>query len=863
MSRAFQPPHSSRPSAEQVEGCSRPSQGERDGETTHADRFEQLCACLSHAQDVLRSTSRAGNDAFSSLALALFEKAFKEVDEAVELVEKAAGAGEGRKEEQAPTPVFPPDHERSPRVNEQEQCRPNASSSCGRDEHDASQPPSRAPSRPSSSRPPSVPAVDIPRPSSRTPSLPPSTHEPHHSRPVSRQTEDAPAVPPSQLQSGMQSFSRFFKRPSSATSSNAISSPLSPPPPPVRETESETELLSPHPGRARESTTAKHGVDRPSSRVAEKNGFDRPSSRVSEISTKKLSSFDRPPSASVSSHRHRHAPSASSEEGYPLPPMMKPEPVRKRGNSRSRSIAYRDEEDEPDRQEPKRREKSRSRHAYADVCDGEGSRDEPKRREKSRSRAVSSYSDEELKSPSFAGGAGPARTSSGRSGTSEEARRALGMASAPPATEEEEREEVQQEEPVKSKEPLRLDGNKVVKAVVAASAKLEEQAATKTLLSLALVSKAYNLAATSALYSSLSVLSTSQLDKLNHTLASNPSLGAFVTSLAILPLDTAASPSPESLILPLQQLLSRLPKLLDLDENFTAGDWDVRTLSSGTDYPLTISPSSSSTLVSLSSTRAWFEIGALHELLTLQPSLRSLTLGGAAMDRDWQGGSILASLATLPDGSAPAKQLETLKIVQCMHEDTLAVLVRCCGGGSSSPLYSSLRSISLGFQSIGSTDDDTPRASIPTALALVGSTLTSFSITSPSRGSDDTTGLLDEILSVLPVLEVLEFGEHTELFPVAIGSSKTVTHFLPKTLRVLRGRSVVSVSTGKVLAMLDDPDVIPVLQEFDFRWAKGSGEEEGKEPWWKERHIARIEEACQELGIKCSVRRGDEPLVLV
>ncbi|GAA5872580.1 hypothetical protein JCM1840_004843 [Sporobolomyces johnsonii] len=445
------------------------------------------------------------------------------------------------------------------------------------------------------------------------------------------------------------------------------------------------------------------------------------------------------------------------------------------------------------------------------------------------------------KTRSFGGGA-----SRVRHGRSEEARRALDMASAPPSDDPEER--------IKASVnlPPALSGERVVKAIAFAAA--NDKA---LLLSLARMSKGYNKVVTPLLYSTVTVSNLPQLEKLNTSLDSNPSLGSFVTSLTITPLDASIPVSSAGdLVPPLRRLVSRLPNLTALDEDFTITEWDVRTLS-GEDYPLAVS-SPSKQLARLRSAQCWWEIGALHQLLLSQPQLQELVLGGAAMDRDWDGVKLKASLSAQPASQAPARNLTSLEIAQVMHEDTLAVLLLATGGSSSSQL----RTLRIGFQSIGASDDDTPRASIPAALELVGSALTHLALSAPRKGgSDDTAGLLDECLAVLPSLEILEFSESTELLPAPLGSSQTLK-LLPKTLKILRARGLVSVSTSRVLNMLDDPDSIPVLEELDVVWAKGTGGgEDGKEPWWKERHIKKIEEACEEYGIRCRVGKGDEGLV--
>ncbi|GAA5926656.1 hypothetical protein JCM1841_003195 [Sporobolomyces salmonicolor] len=434
-----------------------------------------------------------------------------------------------------------------------------------------------------------------------------------------------------------------------------------------------------------------------------------------------------------------------------------------------------------------------------------------------------------------------------RHGRSEEARRALDMASAPPSDDAELRSK-----PSVNLPPV-LSGERVVKAIALAAADDKAQ-----LLSLARVSKGYNKVVTPTLYSAVTVSCLPQLEKLNTSLDSNPSLDNFVSGLTITPLDASNPVSSASfLIPPLQRLVSRLPNLTALDEDFTATEWDVCTLS-GKDYPLKAS-SPSRQLVRLHSAQCWWEITALHQHIVSQPQLQELVLGGAAMDRDWDGVKLKASLSGQLASEAPGRNLASLDIAQIMHEGTLAVLLLLASGGGSSS--TPLQALRIGFQSIGASDDDTPRASVPAALELVGSTLTHLALSAPRKsGRDAPTGLLDECLAVLPALEVLEGSESTKVLPVPIGSGRTLS-LLPKTLRVLRARGLVSVSMSKVLGLLDPPEGIPVLEELDVVWATGTGGEEGKESWWKERHVKRIEEACEEYGITCRVGKGDKRFV--
>ncbi|GAA5959742.1 hypothetical protein JCM21900_006367 [Sporobolomyces salmonicolor] len=316
------------------------------------------------------------------------------------------------------------------------------------------------------------------------------------------------------------------------------------------------------------------------------------------------------------------------------------------------------------------------------------------------------------------------------------------MASAPPSDDAELRSK-----PFVNVPPV-LSGERVVKAIALAAA--DDKA---LLLSLARVSQGYN-----------------KLEKLNTSLDSNPSLGNFVSGLTITPLD---APNPVSsasfLIPPLQRLVSRFPNLTALDEDFTATEWDVCTLSGNRLPPQSLVTKQATCSVALSSV-----LVGDHRAVVSQPQLQELVLGGAAMDRDWDGVQLEASLSGQLASEAPGRNLTSLDIAQIMHEGALAVVLLLASGGVSSS--TPLESLQIGFQSV-------------------------------SRS--------------------LEGSESSEVLPVPIGSGRTLS-LLPKTLRVLRARGLVSVSTSKVLGMLDHPEGIPVLEELDVVWATGTGGEEEK-----------------------------------
>lgn len=396
-------------------------------------------------------------------------------------------------------------------------------------------------------------------------------------------------------------------------------------------------------------------------------------------------------------------------------------------------------------------------------------------------------------------------------------------------------------EPEPEPEPVVLKGEKVYLSI--ARALFEGHDGRREVVKFARVSRESNKAANKVLYANIDIRTLSDCQSFDRSFSANPSLGTYVHTLRISPLDRMDPKTPVSdIIIVLKSLLSRCSNLKHLDENFTTEDWDVGTLDAGTDYPLT--PSSTSHLITFSSAKCWWELAAVTQLLESQPSLRSLTLDGAAMDRDWSGATIL----TLPRRIL-APSLTTLNLAQIVHSDTLGVLLRACGDN--------LTSLAIGFQVIGATEDDTPRSSIPQALSHVSQSLRHFALRSPIKaGSEPTAGLLDDCLAVLPHLVSLSFSEQSESTSMPIASSKLLQS-LPQSLKTLTGRGVIGFSTSRVLSLLESPEDIPVLEEVDLVWCN-EAEEKGV---WKERHVERIEEACRELGIRCRVAKGDEPLV--
>lgn len=278
-------------------------------------------------------------------------------------------------------------------------------------------------------------------------------------------------------------------------------------------------------------------------------------------------------------------------------------------------------------------------------------------------------------------------------------------------------------------------------------------------------------------------------------------------------------------------------------EDFTDEEWDVVAL--GTDWILPLDQVANLQLVFIKSKRCWWELTAVLNLLTAQRrSLKTLKLGGAAMDRNWAGSSILAKPLPPPEA---ASRLTALDIASVMHEDTLACILR------STPLLTTLK---VGFYSIGHTDDDTPPSSIVRALEYVRESLTHLTIRAPKKKpAGGIYGLIDNCLAVVHQrLEMFEFGDIQQTPSTTGGSlvTPTVLTKLPARLRILRARDLTSWTPRDVLEMLRQPESIPALEELDLWWSTARDErKEGK------RERAEILRAAGELGIRCTIEVKD------
>lgn len=436
----------------------------------------------------------------------------------------------------------------------------------------------------------------------------------------------------------------------------------------------------------------------------------------------------------------------------------------------------------------------------------------------------------------------------GRSTRSEAAQLALLRASAPPSAEPAPSDEFVHVSPS-------LKGPRVMDAIASA---LAEENDSETLCSFARVSRDAHVAAKAKLYRVIAVPSFQRLQRLQETLDSSlvhgTGLASLVNTIELKPLE-APNGDVKALVAACKVLLSTCTAVKTLIEDFTAEEWDVFSL--GGDYMIDLTPGRES-LSRIESKRCWWEVSAVADLLSSQRSTLTELKLDVAMDRNWAGSALLAAPAM-----SPPSQLTRLELTSVMHEDTLACILRC------TPRLESLR---IGFLIIGSTEEDTPRASIVQALSLVSTSLVRLSLRAPSkRGNQDTSGLLDDCVQILPRLEELEFddGEDATLGMSlatrslllgsrgAMPSQAREATLLPATLRVLRAHHMRSFSTGDVLRLLDDPAWIPSLEVLDLSWSPEtcrSLDHAPGEPLWRDRHRARIMDvATRKLGIRCKI----------
>lgn len=425
-------------------------------------------------------------------------------------------------------------------------------------------------------------------------------------------------------------------------------------------------------------------------------------------------------------------------------------------------------------------------------------------------------------------------------GPAPSSRRALDLASAPPQSDGEDADFQHADFATVRRTPTSLRGKGVVAAIVAAASAYPGSERLDLERSLALVSQEYRQAAQAELFRNIRLTKSRQLDLLVPIFEKNATLASAVKTLSLSGLGPGKG-SRSGFLDQIRRLLAPLHNLESLDEDLSIPDWDIVDYKEN-DYIL--SPTSRCRLKSFRSASSWWEILALHALLTEQRELESVVIGGAVVDREW------AATKLMTQGLAsPAKNLKRLEVAQVLHEDTLLVLLTATGGKEGS-----LWELDLGFQSI---DEETPRTSIVSAFRSAGQGLGQLTLHAPSQVSaGDLTGFLDEIVAELPQLESIEWSENsTSAARIPLASARFLEH-LPTNLRRLKARSLVSLSTSKVLAMLEEPEKVPSLAELEIEWGAGRGDERGREPWYRERHIARIEDAAADLGIACRVGKS-------
>lgn len=425
-------------------------------------------------------------------------------------------------------------------------------------------------------------------------------------------------------------------------------------------------------------------------------------------------------------------------------------------------------------------------------------------------------------------------------GPAPSSRRAFDLASAPPQSDDEDEDVDPADLATPRRAPTSLRGKGIVAAIVAAASAYLGSERLDLLRSLSLVSREYRQVAQAELFRDIRLTKTSQLDLLVPVLENNAALASAVRALCLSGLGPAKRSRSEFLD-QIRRLLAPPHHLESLDEDLLIPDWDIVDYKEKHDYIL--SPASRCRLKSFRSASAWWEISALHALLSDQRDLESVVIGGAVVDREWASSKLMTV-------ASPAKNLKRLEVAQVLHEDTLLVLLTATGGKEGS-----LCELKVGFQSI---DEETPRASIVAACRSAGQGLKQLTLHAPSQLSEDLTGFLDEIVAELPQLESIEWSENSKSAArIPLASARFLEH-LPTNLRRLQARSLVSLSTSKILAMLEEPQKVPALADLEIEWATGKGDERGREPWYRERHIARIEDAAAELGIACRVGKSKE-----
>lgn len=345
------------------------------------------------------------------------------------------------------------------------------------------------------------------------------------------------------------------------------------------------------------------------------------------------------------------------------------------------------------------------------------------------------------------------RSSRGKSSSkrSDDAQRALAMASAPPL----------EAPPPTLIVPIAFDNPLIISHLAHT---LLHSLSYSSLSSLSLLSTSFHALLTPILYSHLTLSSLHTTELLSRTFSTTPSLASHVLSLSLSPSDPI-----DSYLTLTSYILKLTRNLQTLTEDLTSLEWDISSFTS--DYPL---PLSSPSLKHLSSARCWWEIGAIHSLIVSSPLLSTLKIGGSVVDREWEGSSLL--LSSTP--SSIGREMRRLEVESVMHADTLRVLLKVC--------CPRIEVLKIGISSVGDTDDDVPLSSIPGALGYVSGTLRSLSMKGPRKGDGECWGLLEGCLRVLRVLEVLEFEE---VGGKAMAGSK-VLECLPMSLKVLRGRGI-------------------------------------------------------------------------
>ncbi|KAK4056433.1 hypothetical protein OIO90_002576 [Microbotryomycetes sp. JL221] len=407
----------------------------------------------------------------------------------------------------------------------------------------------------------------------------------------------------------------------------------------------------------------------------------------------------------------------------------------------------------------------------------------------------------------------------------------------------------------KQKESVKLQGQQVFKSIAEALMLLPN--GKSMVLKLACVSKQTSQICVSVLWHTLNVSNVDECQEMQTYLESHPEQANQIQRIVISPLDastTSAIVDLSEVVLAVRQVFNACPRVRVIEEDFSAFDWDITRVNS--DWIASLSSVSNQHWIQIVSKRCWWELKAVIELLeSCRTNLKILRLGGAVMDREWSGPSLLKKKI---NPLTSLRVLQELEMGQVMHSDTLSCILR---------LTPQLKVLKLSFQKIGSTDNDTPFDNILDALSHVSQELKWLRLISPRKQGDQSTNtLLETVVQLLPGLEILEFQEDRSddinvqeqdddqgEQVVQIASVDLLSN-LPMNLRELRGRGIVSFGHRHVEMMVQDArNFVPGLKVLDLQWSRHARAGHMR---LDDRDRARIDRLCREQGIQSLLTSG-------